>query len=68
LIIRGRGRDAGSASSGCEPHTSNRIWTIDFVHDELRTGRSSKMLTVLDEYTRNARGVAMRLKMNANDV
>ena len=46
----------------------NHIWAIDFVHDKLSNGRSYKMLTVLDEYTREALSVAVRSKMSANDV
>ena len=38
------------------------------MHDKLSNGRSYKMLTVLDEYTREALCVAVRPKMNANDV
>ena len=47
---------------------SNPIWAIDFVHDKLSNGRSYKMLTVLDEYTREALCVALRPKMTASDV
>ena len=50
------------------PTHPNHIWAIDFVHDKLSNGRSYKMLTVLDEYTREALCVAVRPKMNANDV
>ena len=50
------------------PTHSNHIWAIDFVHDKLGNGRSYKMLTVLDEYTREALCVAVRPKMNAHDV
>ena len=50
------------------PTHPNHIWAIDFVHDKLSNGRSYKMLTVLDEYTREALCVAVRSKMNANDV
>lgn len=50
------------------PTHPNHIWAIDFVHDKLSNGRSYKMLTVLDEYTREALSVAVRPKMNANDV
>ena len=38
------------------------------MHDKLSNGRSYKMLTVLDEYTREALSVAVRSKMSANDV
>ena len=32
------------------PLHQNHIWSIDFVHDKLSSGRSYKMLTVLDAY------------------
>ena len=38
------------------------------MHDKLSNGRPYKMLTVLDEYTREALCVEVRPKMNANDV
>ena len=50
------------------PTHPNHIWAIDFVHDKLSNGRSYKMLTVLDEHTREALCVAVRSKMTANDV
>jgi len=50
------------------PHYPNHIWSVDFVHDKLSSGRPYKMLTVLDEYTREALSVAVRSKMSANDV
>ena len=50
------------------PTHPNHVWAIDFVHDKLSNGRSYKMLTVLDGYTREALCVAVRSKMTANDV
>lgn len=50
------------------PHHQKHIWSIDFVHDKLTNRRGYKMLTVIDEYTREALCVAVRSKMNANDV
>ena len=38
------------------------------MHNKLRNGRRYKMLTVLDEYTRQALAVAVRTKMGADDV
>ncbi|MEM1287243.1 MAG: DDE-type integrase/transposase/recombinase [Pseudomonadota bacterium] len=49
------------------PTQPNHIWAIDFVHDKLSNGRSYKMLTVLDEYTRQALAVVVRTKMGADD-
>ena len=40
----------------------------DVVHDKLGNGRSYKMLTVLDEFTRQALAVLVRTRMGANDV
>ena len=50
------------------PRYPNHIWSIDFVHDKLSNGRPYKMLTVLDEYTREALCVAVALNMGSADV
>ena len=41
---------------------------IDFVHDKLSNGKPYKMLTVLDEYTRQALCVEVNRTMGADDV
>ena len=43
-----------SSITRLQPTHPNHVWAIDFVHDKLGNGRSYKMLTVLDEYTRQA--------------
>jgi len=50
------------------PKYENHIWSIDFVHDRLSNGSSYKMLTVLDEYTREALCVAVKPKMGNAEV
>ena len=45
------------------PRYQNHIWSIDFVHDKLASGRPYKMLTVLDEYSREALCVAVKPRM-----
>jgi len=50
------------------PQCPNHIWSVDFVHDKLSSGRSYKMLTVLDEYTRQALCVEVKPKMGSADV
>lgn len=50
------------------PKYPNHIWSIDFVHDRLSNGCSYKMLTVLDEYTREALCVAVKARMGNADV
>ena len=50
------------------PKHPNHVWSVDFVHDKLSNGRSYKMLTVLDEYTRQALAVTVRTGMRSEDV
>jgi len=50
------------------PKYENHIWSIDFVHDTLSNGCPYKMLTVLDEYTREALCVSVAAKMGSADV
>ena len=50
------------------PQDPNHIWSIDFVHDKLSSGRAYKMLTVIDEYTRHALTVHINFKLNSADV
>ena len=50
------------------PQYQNHIWSVDFVHDKLSSGRSYKMLTVLDGYTRQALCVEVKPRMGSADV
>ena len=50
------------------PRHPNHIWSVDLVHDKLSNGRPYKMLTVLDEYTREALCVRVSVKMASADV
>lgn len=50
------------------PQYPNHIWSVDFVHDRLSNGRSYKMLTALDEYTREALSVTVATKMGSAEV
>ena len=50
------------------PRYQNHIRSIDFVHDKLANGRPYKMLTVLDEYTREALCVAVKPRMGNAEV
>ena len=50
------------------PYFPNHVWSIDFVHDKLSNGRPYKMLTVLDEYTREALAVTVANKMGSSEV
>ena len=50
------------------PKYQNHVWAIDFVHDKLSNGRPYKMLTVLDEYTREALCVEVKTRMGNAEV
>jgi len=50
------------------PQYPGHIWSVDFVHDKLSSGRSYKMLTVLDEYTREALCVTAKPRMGHAEV
>ena len=50
------------------PKYPNHIWAIDFVHDKLSNGRPYKMLTVMDELTRQALTVHVGNKLGSAEV
>lgn len=50
------------------PQYPNHVWSVDFVHDKLSSGRPYKMLPVLDEYTREALSITVRTKMGSAEV
>lgn len=50
------------------PRYPNHIWSVDLVHDRLSNGRRYKMLTVLDEYTRQALCVAVGTTLGSTQV
>jgi putative transposase len=36
------------------PSSSNQVWSMDFMHDQLTEERSIRLLNVLDNYNREA--------------
>lgn len=46
----------------------NEVWSYDFVHDRLENGAGLKMLTVLDEYTRECLGIWVARSITAGGV
>ena len=47
---------------------SNEVWSWDFVHDQTAHGGSFRMLSVLDEHTRQCHGLEPRHSYRAKDV
>jgi len=46
----------------------NHVWTYDFVSERTHDGRPIKMLTVVDEFTRECLAIEVRRKMKSQDV
>jgi putative transposase len=47
---------------------SNQTWAMDFVHDQLATGRKIRILTVVDTFTRFSPAVDPRFSYRGEDV
>jgi putative transposase len=64
---RRRARGAGEARP--QPATKpNEVWSFDFVHDQTIGGDKLKMLTVVDEYTRECLEIRVERKMDSRHV
>lgn len=47
---------------------SNHVWAMDFVHDQLATGRKIRVLTVVDTFSRFSPAVDARFNYKGEDV
>ena len=47
---------------------SNQVWAMDFVHDQLATGRKVRVLTVVDTFTRYCPALDPRFSYRGEDV
>jgi putative transposase len=50
------------------PTHRNHVWTYDFVADRTHNGRSIKMLTVIDEYSRECLAIVAERNLTSDDV
>lgn len=46
----------------------NHVWCMDFMKDMTSDGRALRILSIVDEYTRECLGLAVKRKFKANDV
>ena len=46
----------------------NHVWSYDFVMDRTADGRSFRMLTIVDEYTRECLAIDVARKLTSEDV
>jgi putative transposase len=50
------------------PEHKDHVWSYDFVQARTRDGRAFRMLTVIDEYTRESLAIDVARKLKADDV
>ena len=50
------------------PMHQNHVWSYDFIHDRTQDHRTLKMLTVIDEYTRECLAIIVQRKIKSDDV
>jgi transposase InsO family protein len=50
------------------PTQQNHVWSYDFVQDRTHDGKAFRMLTVIDEYTREGLAIHVKRKLNSQDV
>jgi putative transposase len=55
--VRKTKRNWGGGGERVRAEKPNQVWSYDFVHDRLENGSGLKMLTVLDECTRECLGI-----------
>jgi len=61
----------GSSQNSCavkKAQYPNHVWTYDFTSDRTEDGRSLKLLTVLDEFTRESPAIELGRSIRARDV
>ena len=51
-----------------EPTQTNQVWAMDFVHDQLATGRKLRILTIVDTYSRYSPATDPRFSYPGEDV
>ncbi len=50
------------------PEHKDHVWAYDFVHARTRDGRSFRMLTIPDEFTRECLAIDVARKLNHDDL
>lgn len=66
--VRKTKRKLAGGSERVRAQKPNQVWSYDFVHDRLENGAGLKMLTVLDECTRECLGILVERSITATSV
>ena len=64
-------KSKGSSANSCavkKAEYPNHVWTYDFMSDQTENGRKLKLLTVLDEFTRESLAIEVDRSTRAKDV
>ncbi len=59
---------ADASTIRLRPERANHVWSYDFVMDQTHDGRTIKMLTVVDEFTRESLAIEVKRRMKSTDV
>ena len=65
---RGRLWLADGSCIRLRPERPNHVWAYDFVEDRTRDGRKFRMLTVIDEHTRECLAIVVARRLTSDDV
>jgi putative transposase len=65
---RRRKRARSGASVPCQATRPHQVWTYDFIHDACISGRKLKLLTVVDEFTRECLAIEVGTSIRAGQV
>lgn len=58
----------GGSCIRLRPECPNHVWAYDFVADRTHSGKAFRMLTVIDEFTRECLAIVVDRKLNQDDV
>jgi putative transposase len=50
------------------PHAANQVWAVDFVHDSLADGRRLRVLTVIDQWSRESPALEVEVSLTGEHV
>ena len=71
LSVRRKTKRKGTLPPQERPNAAteiNQVWTVDFVQDQLSSGRKVRMLTITDEFTRQSLAITVGFSLKSKDV
>lgn len=63
-----RNRRSAQGTMPCRAAYPNHVWTYDFLYDACMSGKKLKLLTVVDEFTREGLAIEVATSLTAGDV